>query len=120
MARNVLIHTLLGFFAKISFDVPSAACAIDQWIDYTFYHRLVIYTCGPLLILAAFSLPFLYAKMRQLGNEMLDGLNQAAIGSGLFLVFLMYYPPPRALALLHSLFSSAYPGTRWLLIKVLH
>ena len=43
---------------QVSFELPSVAYARSQLIDYTFYHHLVLYTCGPLLLFAALALPF--------------------------------------------------------------
>lgn len=50
----------------------------------------MLYTCGPLLIIAALALPLLYAKARRLSSQTVEDLCQYAVSSGLFLVFLLY------------------------------
>ncbi len=50
---------------KISFDVPSVACALSQTGHYTFYSRLLGYTLFPLAMIAVMSLPTLLSMARQ-------------------------------------------------------
>jgi hypothetical protein len=50
---------------KVSFDVPSVACALSQTMHYTYYSRLLGYTLFPSALIAIMSLPTLYAMLRQ-------------------------------------------------------
>jgi hypothetical protein len=88
-------------FAKFSFDVPSLACAIQQSgnVEYTFYNRHLLYTVGPLVLIALIALPSLWARLRRLDAATRDDLDDRRVRWTLFAVFLLYPKARTRLAL---------------------
>jgi hypothetical protein len=78
-------------FAKISFDVPSLACAIEQSsISYTFYTRHLLYTVAPLVLIVLIALPALWARLRRLPAATIADLDDRRMRWTLFAVFMLY------------------------------
>jgi hypothetical protein len=79
-------------FAKISFDVPSLACAIQQSgiVDYTFYNRHLLYTVGPLVLIVLIALPSMWARLCRLDAMTRDDLDDRRVRWTIFVVFLLY------------------------------
>jgi hypothetical protein len=73
---------------KVSFDVPSVACALSQTMNYTFYTRLLGYTLFPPGLIAVMALPTLWAMARQL--DLKDRLLGMFIRRALFVLFLVH------------------------------
>ncbi len=76
-------------YLQIAIDVPSVACVISQSLEYTFFQRLLVYTLGPLAIIALFALPLLWANARKLDEATRTELRKLFIRASLFVILLL-------------------------------
>lgn len=75
---------------KVSFDVPSVACAISQTVAYTYYTRLLGYTLFPPALIAIMGLPTLWAILMRKQPELKDRLLSMFIRRALNVLFLVH------------------------------